>query len=570
MTPILVQNRDRLWLGASLAFALLCAILGLAEGFRGEYIVQDDARQHVFWMLRFLDPQLFPNDLIADYFQSVAPSGYTQLYRVFAMIGISPLLLNKLLPIVLGLISTFYAFRLSMLLFPVPFAAGLSSIILNMALWMKDDLVSATPRAFVYPFFIAFLYYLTRRSLLPCLATIALTGLFYPQYVLVESGILILQLVNFPQFKLDRNTAIFCLAGLGVAFFILLPYAIATSEYGPVISYKEAINSPEFWDEGRNPFFDEDPIDSWVFGRRSGFIPLRTPDILWLGLLFPVLLPFNRTFPLRDRLSKPSTLLLQIPVVGFGLFFAARALLFKLHLPSRYPSHSLRILLSLMAGMAIVAILETGWQWVKVHRLWKLPGIAIIAVLVMQLIVAPVTSENFPKTVYEEGKAVELYQFFRQQPKDIRIASLNDEGDFIPTFARRSVLVAREYAIPYHMGYYRQIRTRLSDLMQAQYSDNLAVAGDFIEQYGIDFWLIDKQAFQPDYMDKNNWLQGFYKSPIQTDPLVNLTQATHDRLMQGIQPAIIATIPTCQVFESDRSIVVNAKCVLDIRDSENQ
>jgi len=53
-------------------------------------MVQDDARQHVFWMQRFLDPALFPRDLIADYFQSVAPAGYTAIYQMMAGVGINP------------------------------------------------------------------------------------------------------------------------------------------------------------------------------------------------------------------------------------------------------------------------------------------------------------------------------------------------------------------------------------------------------------------------------------------------------------------------------------------------
>jgi hypothetical protein len=59
------------WLSLSLTFAVIYSILALKRAFSGEYVVQDDARQHVFWMRRFLDADLFPNDLIANYFQSM-------------------------------------------------------------------------------------------------------------------------------------------------------------------------------------------------------------------------------------------------------------------------------------------------------------------------------------------------------------------------------------------------------------------------------------------------------------------------------------------------------------------
>jgi hypothetical protein len=50
--------------------------------------VQDDARQHVFWMRRFLNSELFANDLITDHFQSIAPLGYAFFYRSFVLSGI--------------------------------------------------------------------------------------------------------------------------------------------------------------------------------------------------------------------------------------------------------------------------------------------------------------------------------------------------------------------------------------------------------------------------------------------------------------------------------------------------
>jgi len=66
--PIDKKSRSRVifWFSLSLTFAAIYGILGLQEAFSSEYVVQDDARQHVFWMQRFFDPGLFPKDLIAD------------------------------------------------------------------------------------------------------------------------------------------------------------------------------------------------------------------------------------------------------------------------------------------------------------------------------------------------------------------------------------------------------------------------------------------------------------------------------------------------------------------------
>jgi len=141
------------WWGGSLVFASFYSLQAIKKAFSSQPIIQDDARQYLFWMLRFFDRELFPNDLIVDYFQSVTPDGYTALFRLLSGWGISPLLLHKLLPLILAVILTSYGFFLTLKIFPLPFAAFTAMVLLNQSLWFQDDLASATPRAFVYPLF---------------------------------------------------------------------------------------------------------------------------------------------------------------------------------------------------------------------------------------------------------------------------------------------------------------------------------------------------------------------------------------------------------------------------------
>src|SRR5262249_44889873 len=95
------------WLALSLVFALLVSSEAMRQAFSSPYVIQDDGRQHVFWMWRFVDPELFRGDLIADYFQSVAPAGYSMLYRGAARLGMDPIYFSKLLPMALGVLTTF-------------------------------------------------------------------------------------------------------------------------------------------------------------------------------------------------------------------------------------------------------------------------------------------------------------------------------------------------------------------------------------------------------------------------------------------------------------------------------
>jgi len=570
------------WLSLSLVFAAHYSILGFQQSLT-QYSVQDDARQHVFWMRRFLDPELFPKDLIADYFQSVAPWGYTNLYQLFATVGIDPIVLSKYLPIVLGLITTAYCFGVCLEILPVPVAGFMAAAMLNQNLWIEDDLVSATPRAFVYPLLLGFLYYLLRGSLLPCLGAIALQGLFYPQCVLISSGVLVLQVLqrigewrgggmgrhgdaetrrhreketNNKQQTTNNNS--FCAAGLGVALLVLLPYALTNSPFGPIITVDQAQSLPEFWSGGRSTFFRENPWLFWL-GGRSGILPDMpvTPLILCTGLVLPILLRYPFWFPLVKEAKEKAVILAQLMLASLGMFAAAHIFLFQLHLPNRYTSHSFRITLALAAAIALTIILDAIFSWAQ--RLTK-PGFSgqqVVAVgtavlLAIVITLYPQTWRHFPRTQYQLGQVPELYEFFAQQPKDIVIASIAEEANNLPTFAQRSILVGSEYAIPYHTGYYQQFRQRVLDLIQAQYSPNLAEVQEFIDKYNIDFWLLDSAAFTPEYLANNEWLQQF-------QPVVREAQI---RLEQGTVPALVSLRERCSVFQTGGLVVLAAECKL--------
>lgn len=561
-------NRQRwaFWLGLSLAFAAVCGLLGLKQGFSGEWIVQDDARQHVFWMLRFIDPKLFPNDLIANYFQSVAPVGYTNLYRLAAAFGINPPLFNKLLPPIIGLIATFYCFLLCRQIFPVPVAGFIASLLFNQSVWLKDDVISATPRAFCYPLLLAFLYYLAKRSLLPCLGAIALLGIFYPQCVFICAGMLLLQIFRWQGrslcFSRNLDDYYFCMMGLGVSVAIMLPYALHVSEYGPVISLEQARQLPDFYPQGRAAFFKDSNWEYWFDGGRSGMFPksLFTPVTMVFGLFLPFLRLFPQQFPLQKQITTKIGILLQLLVASVTMFFLAHAVLFKLHLPSRYTAYSFRIILSITSAIVLTIILDKllyiiskkisslNWQ----QLIQKALALLAIGAIATGVIFYPSFVKTFPITKYKTGETPTLYQFFQQQPKDITIASLTADTDNIPTFAQRSILVSSEYAIPYHTGYYFPFRQRVVDLIQAQYSIDLAEITKFIRKYGIDFWIVEESSFVPEYIEDNRWLS--QHQPVAQEAVENLRQ-------QKV-PLLTSFKDSCSVWQDYKFTVISTSCIL--------
>ncbi len=546
------SGRIRFWFSLSLAFSILYAFLGLREGFASEYVVQDDARQHVFWMLRFLDPELFPNDLIADYFQSVAPGGYKAIYQLPAGLGINPLLLNKLLPMVLGIVTTGYCFAVSMQLLPIPATGLMATLLMNQAIWMKDDLVSGTPRAFLYPFFMAFLYYLLRRNLVGVAVAIALLGSFYPQYTFVAVVLLVLRVLDWQN---NRSDLLLCATGLGVAFLVLLPYALSSSKFGPTITAEAARQLPDFLPGGRTQFFHENPWHFWINGRRSGFFPryFFAPATLWLGVLLPIFMRFSDKFTLAKQV-KNGVLLLQILLASLVMFFIAHAAIFKLHVPSRYTGYNLRIIMSFAAAIALTILIDKILTSAKEDPFFLIP-LSIVPKLCMGmlliLIFYPAFVSDFPETNYRIGKTPALYEYFQKQPKDILIASLAEEANNLPSFSQRSILTGRKYAVPYQVGYYNEFRQRTSDLIRAQYSPQIKDVKDFIKKYGIDFWLLERTAFTTDYVANDEWLAQYQPA----------TKAAIEKLKQGAIPALSKVTNRCKVFEVDNLLVLQAECI---------
>ena len=550
------------WFILSMTLAVLYGFLALKKAFLSSLSVQDDARQHIFWMQRFFNADLFPNDLIADYFQSVAPAGYTWLYKSLAFIGINPLILAKIIPFILGLICTYYIFRITLEILPVTMAGFIAALVMNQAIWMKDDVASATPRAFIYPFFLAFLYYLIRGSLVRMGIAIALVGLFYPQYVFVASGMLILRLICWRngrfQFSSEKQDFIFCGVGLSTAFFVLLPYALTSSEFGPTISREAAMKLREFYPNGRSTFFHVHPKDFWLTGKRSGIFPksLFTPATQCAGLVLPFLLSFGSAFPLIKNITSRIWLLVHLLLSSLGMFFIAHILLFRLHLPSRYTGLSFRIIIALATAIALTLIIDALFNWAENREKFPIKFRPIISLVLTGLILAslvlyPAFVKGFPLVKYKVGRATDLYDFFREQPDDILIASLEEEANLLPTFAQRSILLGREYAIPYQVGYYTQFRQRVIDLIVAQYSSDLIDVKSFIQKYGVDFWMVHRGTFTPEYVEKNSWLMQYESA-----------QDAVTFLQLGYIPALATTIPICTVFQNDSLFVLDANCIL--------
>jgi len=378
---------------------------------------------------------------------------------------------------------------------------------------------------------------------------------------LVAAGILVLRLLSWENGRLrlsgDRTNYLFCATGLGIIFLVMLPYVLDKSEFGPTYTAAEAKTMGVFAPDGRNAFFCPNPVDYWLTGRGSGMFPksLFTPVTHCVALLFPLLLFWRSAFPLASRITSKIWLLLQLFLASSVMFLAAHATIFKLYQPGRYTAYSLRFIIVSISAIVLTLIIDGICHWASITETTfpfkNLVALITTAIILVAVVFYPCFVEKFPIVGYIEGKMPSLYNFFQQQPKNILIASIASEADNIPTFSQRSVLVAKEYSVPYQKGYYSRFRQRVSDLIRAQYTDDRAVLQNFINSYGIDFWMLTRNALTLKYVEKYGWMDDFDATP---EAML--------ALKQGKIPALAPAMTSCAVFQNEIVVVLEASCIV--------
>lgn len=567
-TPLTFRHRRvQLWFGLTLAYTAVVAGFMARTVWGDPYAISDDARQHIFWMLRLIDADLFPNDWIANYYQSVSPVGYSWLYQFWALLGVSPLVLGKLLPAGLMLLTAAIAFLTSLELCAIPAAGFAAAVLLNQSVEYTVTLASGTSKAFVYLLTLLFLYAWLRQSRWLTWLSILLQGLFYPLTVLLTAGLLVLGLVERRaghwRWRRDRTLRILTLGGLGLSAIVIAGYGLATSEFGPTMSVRQALTMPEFFQGGRTSYFKPDWISYFLYGRSGLRLDTAlTPVTNLLALTLPLMLRLPRSFPLVKTVRRDSDILLKLIVVALFWFVAAHALLFKLYLPSRYTGRFLLMVLALGAGIALVGLMDALLQGAiaQLHRRQitaRAGGLALLSTgaalgLAIILVLYPLTMRGYPLVSLTQGTAPGLYQFFTTQPKTSMVASLSPETSNLPTFARRSVLVSPEVAIPYHVGYYREIQQRARDLIAAQYSPDPSIVRNFILKYGVTHWLLDAEAFDIQALNQNRWVQQYQpEAGAATSHLAN-------REISALQQIG----DRCEVFQTAQHRVIDAQCLI--------
>ncbi|NCR28181.1 MAG: hypothetical protein GPJ20_05890 [Microcystis aeruginosa BS13-10] len=567
--PLSENNKSHkiYWLLISLAFVTIWIAItfnGIFSGSLNGQIYEDDVRSFAFWMYKFIDPNLFQNDFPAEVAQAVTPIGYTYLFKFLIGLGIEPLLIFQVLPIIITYVGSIFIFLAIIEILPIPFLGFICIVISLISL----PLASSTPRGFAWVILPAFFYYLLRGAWIPTGITLILQGIFYPPILLIMGGILGFRLFSWENRKLvssrQINDYLLFFIGVGAIITAACLNYFSTSKYLPIYTANEAIKMPEFWyPDGRAPYFSHNYLDTLIYGWQSGMRPnyLFEPFWLnWLSLALPILCLFPNKFPLVKLLKSGWIILPQSILSSLSLFSLANILFMKLYFPNRY-TNILGIIIVFSSSITIIIISHSLYQWtirnsVKLYPLvkWIVRGTIILGGI--YILLYPIYfNPSHIKAIYHVPS---IESYISQQSKNVMVASLdNIVSDNIPTFAKRSVLFSNEFNFPIYPSVYEEMAQRADSFMKVHYTDSLQELRAFIKKYNVDYLVINSSHFSVDYINRSRWFK----------QRKNLATFANHQLQSGKKIALANFIDKCSVLKvksgNNVRTVIATKCILE-------
>ncbi len=495
-----------------LALALTACVFALAHGpwLIAPYVINDDARQQLFWMQRWLDPALYPTpDLLTEFAVHYVSYGVRGLYRALAWLGGEPLEAGKWVAGALYVLMGWGVFALGAAVGQSvgpgadsrrdSVAMGVGALVVFLLHpYFLHNISGGLARAFAGPALVWFAWaWVADRGRLAGGILLA-AALFIPYIFALCAGACVVAVLArrirpgwiAPPHGLRRGwLATVLLLGGGASF--LFSHALTAAGFGPMADAEAIAGRPEFTAEGRLailptpsllklavldplerlfPFIDWDPV-------RGGLVAVAA------GLL---LLAASRRFPWR-RWGVSAKPLLAVVAASVGLYMLARLMLLTLFLPSRYVEYGAHLGWCLLLGAPL------GWWLAR-----RLPRWAAGALLVGVALTAGARLDG--QGLYHYGEHAALYAQVRQTPPAAMLAGHPYLMDNVLTFGQRRVLASFELAHPWCVGLWAQLAPRLAANLQAYYSDDPDAILRFCEMYGVDFLVVDARHFTPSFL----------------------------------------------------------------------
>ena len=443
-----------------------------------------DAAQHVYWLYRYADPSLFPNDLSVAYFSShsVAPWGYRALYAELAA-HVDAQLAAELVAAMLLAVSGALAWLLGAAIRDEQSEYTGLFAVLAMILFLPypgTDLFTpmGLQRSFALPLTLLCAWSLVARRYAWIGVAWLLAALFYPVAIVVlglaGAGVFVLDVVQTR--RLPAAWFWNACAGLG-AITLVLSGAELPPGLGPVATYSQALAMPEFAPDGRMATFGRSWSGTWL---TDGHIGLGwSPRLIAL-----ILLALGVVIVLKRRQWFPRGIWI-LAASGVGTWFIARVIMFQLYMPNRHSRWSVGAFGIVVLAAAATALCErisaavsSDGVAIGSRMSWS---IALGAPLLAVAVLWPSATRIWNTPVDQDLERA--YEFISQLPVDTVVVAHPDVADFVPLRARRSVLASTEESQPFVLGFYGKMKPLIETSLRVAYATNWGTIDRLLAPY---------------------------------------------------------------------------------------
>lgn len=481
------------WLTVGLLSLVVFAVAH-RHGLASPFVVNDDVRQQLYWMARWLDPALYPADLLGAYAAAYVPPGLKALYFAAAKgFGLGPIPFSKVLTggLFVTLALAFFGLGVRLEGRVLGFACAAMAWVLPFFL---KNISGGLSRSFAAPLLALFLLAWMRRSDRGMAVVLLAQAVFIPYIALLCAGCACLdafaaRLTGRPDAPFPTRPWHGLVLVAAAALVWSFNHQLDASGFGPLVGRAGLAAGPEFTAAGRlelhplpNPFFD---LVYWPFESIGLFLDIG----LWAGIAsLVVLLPFvvvgarRAPWPRYLPLLRPAALLLAGSLM---LYVLARAVALKLFVPDRYITYTINLLYAL--GLAVVLR----------HALAGLLARTRVRVGLLVLAAAVGAVRLTDAGLYDYTADAALYAAVSALPKDALVAGNPELLDNVLTFGRRNVLASFELAHPWSTGYWALFYPRLAHQAAAYYAKDPETVREFARAYGVTHLVVREADLTP-------------------------------------------------------------------------
>ena len=504
------------------------------------YVINDDARQQIFWMQQWVDPELYQNDLLTEYAKNYVPWGVQAIYAAVAPL-INPVQFTKILTGLLFVITAGFLFGMGL-----QFRDDLTPIFIGCTFCFMggfmDKISGGLSQSFGFPLLAAYLFFLGRNNLVAAGAVLFLQSLLNPyifllcvvthgMYLAYNIGKIVLPRFggrsisdgrfptsNVPNQRatLKEGEAGYCssimselrassmkpmtilASGLLVTagcVLVLLKYALySPSEFGALVTWADMVGQIEYTAAGRYQIMPIPPmfyevIRPWIFNlpfTTWGPLPAWILACLGLGVIVFSLIRGKWNLDLRSGFRVFGYLF----AASLLLYLAACVFIFRLFVPSRYIEFSINVFYCVAIGACIRVALGAA-----VPKSIAFPVASTLLVILAALALYRVG-------IYDYSSDAALYRFVQSTPKTSLMAGPPDLMDNVLTFGRRKAFVTYELSHTWYTRYWEVIKKRTFDFFRAYYAEDPAEVREFCRKNGIDYLIVRDKDFSRDLLKK--------------------------------------------------------------------